>query len=132
MATGAVGEKAQLLLLDPVFHLAPLAVDFLIKLLRIARHVRDDEPRVGALPVCSALTITRRRRSQLSAAYENSPNSRCFWPVAANCRTARVDFSRPRVSKTGLLGQARARNRCRAGRTNASAASGRSRCRPGR
>ena len=49
MATRPVREQVQLLLLDPVLHLAPLAVHVLVELLRVARHVGHHEPRVGAL-----------------------------------------------------------------------------------
>src|SRR5512135_1126711 len=57
--------------------------------------------------LCSALTITRRRRSQLDAAYENDPKSRCGWPVRRNCRSARSIQSRAWRSSTAFLARPR-------------------------
>ena len=47
---GAVGEQAQLLVLDPVLHLPALAVHGVVKTLRVVRHVEvgDHEAGVGA------------------------------------------------------------------------------------
>ena len=49
VAARPVGEQVQLLLLDPVLHLAALAVHILIELLRIAGDVDHEESWVVAL-----------------------------------------------------------------------------------
>jgi hypothetical protein len=49
MATGSVGKQAQLLFLDPVFHLAPRTINFIVKLLRGPGEVGDEETRVAPL-----------------------------------------------------------------------------------
>lgn len=52
-ATGAVGEQVQLLLFDAVFHLATLAVEPVIELLRIVGQAGDHETRI--IPLHAAL-----------------------------------------------------------------------------
>ncbi len=45
---GAVGEEVELLFLDPVFHLAALAVETVVERLRLALQVGDHITRIGA------------------------------------------------------------------------------------
>src|SRR5512135_3891294 len=107
MARRPIGEQAPLLLLDPVLHLAPLAVHLVVQLLRVPGTFTTTNRGLASWAVCSALTITRRRRSQLDAAYENDPKSRCGWPVRRNCRAARSIQSRAWRSSTAFLARPR-------------------------
>ncbi len=49
VTTGAVREQAELLFLDPVFHVAPRTIDVFVQRLGVARQVGDQEPWIFAL-----------------------------------------------------------------------------------
>jgi hypothetical protein len=49
MATGAVGEQAQLLLLDAILGIAALTIEIVVEVLRVVRQGCDDKARVLAL-----------------------------------------------------------------------------------
>ena len=55
MGTGAISEQPQLLLLDPVLHLASGAVDLVIELLGIAVEIGDDKSWIT--PLCGDLEL---------------------------------------------------------------------------
>jgi hypothetical protein len=55
MATGAIGEQAELTFLDPVLHLAPGTVHRFVERLRLVAEIGHHEARIGALGIVLGL-----------------------------------------------------------------------------